>query len=186
MVQTPIKPIPLAEFLSLPETKPAYEYVDGNILEKPMPKGRHSIIQAELSATLNGTLRRSGIATAFPELRCTFGERSIVPDIAVFEDSRIPRTENGEVSDIFIAAPDWVIEILSPEQGITRVLKNITHCLAHGTQIGWMVAPDDRSVIIYQSGQGLRIIDEKNAVLPVPPFALAVQLTLDKLFDWLK
>jgi hypothetical protein len=49
------------------------------------------IIQAELSATLNGILRRSGIATAFPELRCNFGECSIVPDIAVFKDSRIPR-----------------------------------------------------------------------------------------------
>jgi Uma2 family endonuclease len=154
--------------------------------KNPCPKGRHSIIQAELSATLNSTLRRSGIATAFPELRCTFGERSIVPDIAVFEDSRIPRAENGEVSDIFTTAPDWVIEILSPEQGITRVLKNITHCLVHETQMGWMITLDDRSVIIYQSGQGLRIIDEKSAVLPVPPFASAVQLTLDELFGWLK
>jgi Uma2 family endonuclease len=151
-----------------------------------MPKGRHSIIQAELSATLNATLRRRAIATAFPALRCTVGERSIIPDIAVFEDSRIPRTESGEVNDCFALAPDWVIEILSPEQGITRVLKNITHCLAHGTQMGWMVAPDDYSVIIYQSGQDLRVIDEKSAVLPVPLFASVVQLTLDELFGWLK
>jgi hypothetical protein len=102
MVQTPIKPTSLAEFLSLPETKPACEYVDGNIAHKPIPKGRHSIIQAELSATLNATLRRGGIATAFPDLTCTFGECSIVPDIAVFEDSRIPRIENGEVA-IFLS-----------------------------------------------------------------------------------
>jgi Uma2 family endonuclease len=90
------------------------------------------------------------------------------------------------VSDSFALAPDWVIEILSPEQSITRLLKNVTHCLVHETQMGWMVAPDDYSVIIYQSGQDLRVIDEKSAVLPVPLFASLVQLTLDELFGWLK
>lgn len=49
-----------------------------------------------------------------------------------------------------------------------------------------MVAPDDYSVIIYQSGRDLRVIDEKSAVLPVPPFASVVQLTLEELFGWLK
>jgi Uma2 family endonuclease len=36
------KPITLDEFLKLPETKPASEYMDGEIISKPMPKGRHS------------------------------------------------------------------------------------------------------------------------------------------------
>jgi Uma2 family endonuclease len=48
MVHTPVKLIALAEFLSLPETKPTCEYFGGNIAQKTMPKGRHSIIQAEL------------------------------------------------------------------------------------------------------------------------------------------
>jgi len=32
MVQTPAKPITLAEFLTLPETKPASEFIDGQII----------------------------------------------------------------------------------------------------------------------------------------------------------
>ncbi len=32
----------LQEFLQQPETKPASEYIDGEIIQKPMPKGRHS------------------------------------------------------------------------------------------------------------------------------------------------
>jgi Uma2 family endonuclease len=106
MVQTSIKPITLEEFLKLPETKPASEYIDGQIIQKPMPKGRHSIIQTELSAAINAALRKQGIAASFTELRCTFGGRSIVPDIAVFENARIPRTESGEISDVFRIAPD--------------------------------------------------------------------------------
>ncbi len=39
MVTTPSKPITLEEFLALPETKPAREYIDGKILQKPMPQG---------------------------------------------------------------------------------------------------------------------------------------------------
>jgi Uma2 family endonuclease len=186
MVQTPVKPKTLEEFLTLPETKPASEYIDGKIVQKPMPKGRHSILQTELGAAININLRGKGIATAFTELRCTFGERSVVPDIAVFENSRIPRSENGEIGDIFTAAPDWTIEILSPEQRMTKVLKNITHCIVHGSQMGWAVDPDDRSIIVCQSGQDLRVIDEAVTPLPVPGFASTLQLTLDDAFEWLK
>lgn len=35
----------LDEFLVLPETTPASEYIDGKIYQKPMPKGKHSLLQ---------------------------------------------------------------------------------------------------------------------------------------------
>ena len=56
MVTTPSKPITLNEFLALPETKPASEYIDGKIIQKPMPKGKHRKIQGEITTTLNGVL----------------------------------------------------------------------------------------------------------------------------------
>lgn len=186
MVQTPTKPITLEEFLKLPETKPASEYIDGEIIQKPMPKGRHSIIQSELVAALNASLRKQGIATAFTELRCTFGNRSVVPDVAVFEDSRIPYTEHGEIEDIFTAAPDWTIEILSPDQRRAKVLKNIRHCLDHGSQMGWLIDPEDQSVFVVQIGQQFMIIDEPDIQLPVPEFAADLKLTVGEIFGWLK
>lgn len=44
MVQTPTQPLTLEEFLKLPETEPAGEYIDGQVIEKPMPQGKHSVI----------------------------------------------------------------------------------------------------------------------------------------------
>ena len=35
----------LEEFLKLPETKPASEYIEGEIIQKPMPKTKHSCLQ---------------------------------------------------------------------------------------------------------------------------------------------
>ncbi len=40
MVQAVTKNLTLAEFLQLPETKPASEYFDGQIIQKPMPQGK--------------------------------------------------------------------------------------------------------------------------------------------------
>lgn len=53
MVQTPTKAPILAEFLQMPETEPASEYIDGQIIQKPMPQGEHSAIQTELATAIN-------------------------------------------------------------------------------------------------------------------------------------
>ncbi|RUS95197.1 hypothetical protein DSM107003_33970 [Trichormus variabilis SAG 1403-4b] len=91
MVQTPAQIITLEEFLKLPETEPPSEYIDGRIIQKPMPQGEHSAIQTELPPAINLILKPEKIARAFSELRCTFGGRSIVPDVSVFCWHRIPR-----------------------------------------------------------------------------------------------
>lgn len=136
MVQTPFRQITLEQFLDLPDTKPASEYIDGEIIQKPMPQTQHSVIQKKLLFAIDPILNDAGIAQAFPELRCTFGGRSIVPDVVVFEDDKIAYDENGDIENVFSIPPDWTIEILSPSQSTTKVLKNINHCLAYGTQMG--------------------------------------------------
>lgn len=185
MVQTPKKTLTLAEFLKLPETKPANEYVDGQIIQKPMPQGKHSTIQEELMSAINAIVKRPKIARAFPELRCTFDGRSIIPDITVFTWDRIPVDENGEIANIFTCAPDWTIEILSPDQSHTKVTKNILHCLKSGTQIGWLVDPAEKTVFVYRPKQEVEVFEEPDTLLPVPLFIGDLNLTIADLFNWL-
>lgn len=185
MVQTPSKLFTLAEFLQLPETKPASEYIDGQIIQKPMPQGKHSAIQGELVPAINAVVKPKQIARAFPELRCTFGERSIVPDIAVFCWNRIPREDNGNIANTFVLAPDWTIEILSPDQNQTKVTKNILHCLTHGTQIGWLIDPEEQVVFVYYPKRETEVFDASESILPVPRFMSEYKLTIQALFSWL-
>ena len=114
MATTLQKPIDLEEFLKLPETKPASEFINGHIYQKPMPQGKHSRIQLKLCNAINQEGEAQKIALAFPELRCTLGGRSIVPDVSVFTWERIPFDNNQEVENSFQICPDWTIEILSP------------------------------------------------------------------------
>jgi Uma2 family endonuclease len=184
MVQA-VEPLSLEEFLRLPETKPASEYLEGRVIQKPMPQGKHSTIQGELVSKINGIVKPQRLARAFPELRCTFGGRSTVPDIAVFTWNRIPRDETGAVANTFALAPDWVIEILSPEQSQTRVTKNILHGLRHGTQMGWLIDPAEWTVFVYCPHQETVVYDQPTERLPCPAFAIDLELTIQQLMDWL-
>jgi Uma2 family endonuclease len=186
MVQTPIKPISLEAFLKLPETKPASEFVDGQIIQKPMPQGKHSTIKGDLVPAINTALKPERIARAYPELRCTFGGRSAVPDVAVFAWDRIPRDDDGKVANVFAIAPNWTIEILSPDQSQTKVVRNILHCLSNGTNMGWLIDPEEELVFVYFADRTLAVFEEKDSILPVPEFAAAFKLTVGKLFGWLE
>jgi Uma2 family endonuclease len=185
MVQTPLKSLSLEEFLNLPETKPASEFIDGQIIQKPMPQGKHSTVQGELVPSINLALKPDRIARAYPELRCTFGGRSIVPDVAVFSWERIPRDENGEVANVFAIAPDWTIEVLSPDQSQSEVVRNTLHCLDNGTQMGWLIDPEEKLVFVYFADQPVAIYEKMSDRLPVPTFAQAFSLTVGELFGWL-
>lgn len=184
MVQASAK-ITLEEFLKLPETKPYGEYINGQVIQKPIPQGKHSKLQGKLVTTINEVAESQQIALAFPELRCTFGSRSIVPDVTVFAWARIPVDENGDIANAFTVAPNWTIEILSPEQRQTKVTGNILHCLNYGSKLGWLSDPEEKSVLVYPANQQTKILTQ-NGVLPVPDLVTDLRLTVADLFNWLK
>ncbi|MDY6784915.1 MAG: Uma2 family endonuclease [Cyanobacteriota bacterium] len=183
MTVTAFKPIALEEFLKLPETQPASEFIEGEIFQKPMPKGRHSSLQSELCTNINQATKVRKIAYAFPELRCTFGGRSIVPDVAIFQWQHIPFDAKGQILDDFTRAPDWTIEILSPDQKPNRVIGNILHCLKSGCQLGWFVDPDDCNVLAFLPGQQPELMQGRDR-LPVLA-DIPLELTVEQLFEWL-
>lgn len=178
---TPI--LTIEEFLELPyvEESPSWEYVDGVAIQKPMPKTRHSILQKRLLTEVDN---HSETYTALPELRCTFAGRSVVPDIAVIAWDRIQVNEVGEPEDNFIEAPDWSIEILSPDQNANRVIDNLLHCIRHGCQLGWMLDPDDYSVLIVAPQQEPNVC-RGTCQLQVLE-GVHLELTAGQVFAWLK
>jgi Uma2 family endonuclease len=186
MIQTAEKIITLNEFLKLPETKPASEYIEGEVIQKHNPQTKHSRIQAKLIILIEALAGEKKIALPFPELRCTFGGRSLVPDVVVLKWEHIPVDENGDIMNIIITAPDWTIEILSPDQSQTKVTKNILACLKNGCELGWLIDPEEKTIIVYDSKERIQFFEEVNQLLPVPEFLAELNLTVGEIFDWLK
>jgi len=104
-----------------------------------MPQGKHSKLQTKLLTAINKVVEERQIALALPELRCTFGGRSA---------SSVCLERSWMTIEINRAAPDWTIKILSQ----TKVTGNILHCLKHGSRLGWLIDPDERSVLVYPPG----------------------------------
>ena len=90
----------LDEFLDLPEIDehPYLEYIDGRVVAKVSPQRKHSALRPASSAALEPARdARAGSGEAFPELRCTFAGRSIVPDVVFLLEEHIEVDERRRV-----------------------------------------------------------------------------------------
>ena len=182
-MQTSTKLLTLAEFLELPETQPASEFINGKISQKAMPQGKHSRLQYKFCLTVNQVSEPPKIACAFPELRCVFGGNAIVPDVAVFRWERIPRNDLGQVANGFETYPDWSIEILSPAQSSTKVLGNLLYCSQYGTELGWLIDPDEETILVVFPEQKVQLL-KGNESLPILQ-EIELELTVKQVFNWL-
>ena len=183
MTVTAIRPVTIEEFLQLPETEPASEFINGQIIQKPMPQGEHSQLQIDLCETINQIAKPQKIAKAFPELRCVFGGLAIVPDIAVFRWERIPRLSSGRIANRFEIYPDWAIEILSPDQKYKQVLAKLLHCAEYGTELGWLLDTEDESILVIDSEHRVKELKDSDR-LPVLT-GISLELNVQEVFSWL-
>ena len=182
-MSTLIQPMTLEAFLQLPETQPASEFIDGAVIQKPMPQGQHSLIQTTFCETINQVAKSQKIAAVFPELRCVFGGDATVPDVAVFRWERIPRTDSGRIANRFDLHPDWAIEILSPDQSQNKVLGKLLHCSQHGTELGWLIDPEDESILVIFPQQRVQLLKGESQ-LPMLD-GIELELTVNQVFGWL-
>jgi len=117
MTTTAAKATTLQEFLKLPETKPASEYIKGEIIQKPMPRGSIVGCSSAMLSTLSQKVGRlpmrsqsCAVASVHAQLcqmwQCSSGHGQFDAD--------------GEAPNDFLMHPDWMIEILSPEQSSNR------------------------------------------------------------------
>ncbi|WP_335043882.1 Uma2 family endonuclease [Nostoc sp.] len=174
----------LEEFLKLPyiEQSPAWEYINGEAIQKPMGGGKHSLLQKRLVTVIDAL---GSNYEAFPELRCTCGNRSVVPDVVVISTNQLPLDENSEIISSGIDfAPAWVIEILSPAQSQTKVTGNILHCLRNGSQLGWLIDPSERCILVYQPNSLPDLLLGQD-ILPVLE-DLNLTLSVNEVFAWLQ
>ena len=110
----------LLNFLTQPniESSPAWELIAGRAVQKMMPTLFHSRLQRNLVNYIND---RTDRFEAIQELRCLVPPYSLVPDIAIVACSRLS-DEDGP----FNGAPDWLIEIRSPDQSTLDLRVHLT------------------------------------------------------------
>ena len=137
----------LDTFLQQPniETSPAWEFIQGQAKQKPMPTLFHSRLQRNLVNKINS---QSKNYEAIQELRCIVPPLSPVPDIAVIKSDRLT-----EVDGPLQGAPDWLIEIRSPDQNTLDLQNKILHCLNNGTHLAWLIDIQRRQIWVWENSE---------------------------------
>ena len=54
--------------------------------------------------------------------------------------------------------------------------------------MGWLIDPDEQTILVYTPGQQVRIfdqVDQPDVLIPVPDFAQDLHLTVNQIFSWL-
>src|SRR5579864_705388 len=121
---------------------PDCEYLDGEVVERNRGEKPHSKLQMELAFLLRGMAPKLGIQV-LPEIRIQVSSRRYrVADIAVWRA--------GKIGDRIPTVPPFlVVEILSPEDRITRMQPKIQDYLSIGVECIWLVDPDEQKAISY-------------------------------------
>ena len=167
---TAIATLSLEDFLTQPniESSPAWELMLGGAVQKTMPTLFHSRLQRNLVNYIND---RTDRFEAVQELRCLVPPYSPVPDISIVACDRLP-DEDGP----FNGAPDWLIEIRSPDQSTLDLQKKILHCLSNGTQLAWLIDLSRQQIWVWE-GDDLPLICSGVDILPA--LGVLPELTVD-------
>ncbi|WP_286394116.1 Uma2 family endonuclease [Pseudanabaena mucicola] len=150
---------PLETFLQQPniETSPAWEFIHGQPQQKPMPTLFQSRLQRNLVNTINS---QTQAYEAIQELRCIVPPLSPVPDITVVKSDRLTQFD-GPLQ----GAPDWLIEIRSPDQNTLELQNKILHCLINGTQLAWLIDIQRKQIWVWEQSE-LPLIYSETDKLP--------------------
>jgi Uma2 family endonuclease len=167
------------------DEKPYKEFIDGRVEEKMSPQQDHSLLQVELGTALNAYARTRRLGLAFTELRCTFGGRSILPDVAVLAWDRLVFNATGRLVNVPTEAPDLHVEVLSPDQSRRDVRGRLVHSTAHGTRLGWFLDPEREVVEVFRPDRAPEVLPA-DGILTGEPVLPGFALPVAEVWGWLR
>ena len=154
------------EYLSTSFDDADCEYLDGEVVERNTGEKPHARAQGMLVHRLVEIARKLSLE-ALPEIRIQIHSRRFrVADIAAWHaaavgDERIP-----------VVPPFLAVEILSREDGMSRMVLKIQDYLSIGVQWIWLIDPDERQAILYSqqspAGTVSAVLRTENPPIEIP------------------
>ena len=128
--------------------RPDCDYVDGHLEERNWGERTHSKLQARILTYLTARYEPAGIEI-YPELRVQVNAtRFRIPDVCA--------TLGDPGEEILTRPPFLCIEILSPEDRMSRVETRINDYLEMGVKYIWVLDPQTRQAFSATPAEGLR------------------------------
>ena len=183
----PARTMTLDEFLELPETEPASEFMYGRIVQKDMPSTLHALITSRVIFLMQLYLHAAGIrAYVMDNARHAQRDegRAYLPDVELVLRENMPKDRRTLQRGPIEMRPDIAIEVLSPGTGAGRLADRVAFFLRAGVPLTWIIDPIERSLTAFRPSQPSSYHEAPDAVdgAPVLP---GFKLDLTELFGFL-
>jgi Uma2 family endonuclease len=169
------KPLLTVAYLeTLPEDNNRYELIAGELLVSCAPGLPHQLVLQRLQLALGNYLEANPIGIVAPGAGAVFSDYdSVIPDLVFVPNDRWHKIV---ANDRFIAAPNLVIEVVSPgQENRRRDFKAKRELYGRfGVEEYWIVDRENRSISIYRlRGETLeeivRLAENDNLTSPLLP-----------------
>lgn len=156
--------IPLAQYLSS-SYEPDCDYVDGEVEERNVGERTHARLQLKVGSYLLTHYEQAGFSV-FTEIRVQVSpSRFRVPDVCA--------TIGDPGEEVLTKPPFLCVEILSPEDRMSRLEVRIQDYLQMGVSNVWVLDPLTRQAYVATAADGLRevkigVLRTENLVLEMP------------------
>ena len=153
--------------------EPDCEYDDGTIVERNLGEFEHSFLQIVLGTIFTNNMDNWGVY-GLTEQRLQIAARKFrVPDVCVLR-------LDAPADDILTLPPLIAIEILSPEDTISRARKKAAEYLQFGIEHVWIIDPQAR-VAYCGVAAGLERVSSGELAVPGTPILIRIAELFEKL-----
>jgi Uma2 family endonuclease len=180
---TDTETLPLATEPAPTEPDGLYEVVDGQIVEKTL--GAYEVDITNLFKDLLAVFAaQHGLGRVHMEtLFLIDSARGLKyrPDLAFLSRERWPIGRRAPRKDAWDVIPDLAIEIVSPSNSASEVMRKVTEYFRAGVRVVWVIYPLESLAQVFDSASNSRIID-KEGLLEGGEVLPGFQLPLATLF----
>jgi Uma2 family endonuclease len=86
------------------------------------------------------------------------------PDAAWVSHRRLEALTKSERKGFHPLCPEFVIELTSPNDKLKDVKAKMDEWIANGTELAWLIEPNERRVTVYRPGQEAEVFDDPTSV----------------------
>ena len=155
-----------------------YELSQGELVSMTPIGMEHGGVVGAIIELLRRHVKKNNLGMVGPEIgfRLSRNPDTVrAPDVAFIARERLPK--EGIPRKFAEFAPDLAVEVLSPEDSASDVLRKIEEYLTFGTRLVWVVDPATRRVTVYRSLQDVKVLtteDELDGADVLPGFRTPV------------
>jgi Uma2 family endonuclease len=91
------------------------------------------------------------------------------PDASWIAGSRLKLLTQDQKRRFAPICPDFVVEVMSPSDRLSRAQAKMDEWIENGTQLGWLIDPDRRAVYVYRPKQEVQLFVSAVQIIGVTP-----------------